>query len=227
MQEGRAGRTPRRRKGSEAAAVLIVCLPIAAIAGVTTFDNSSSTIRYAVNDGGFWVKSQQIPSGAGSPGLNASSSIQSGKFHLTASGSGCMDGPAITRMSCPNPKAPGRRSRAAFRQPLRYSTPFRGGHSGETPAGECQDRFRRRCDVHILTVVPPQDRDDLPLQTTATTLSVGRNAIAKSLGETDCSRSDRRGRSGSGSGITKVIPNWCCTFKLCCGRPWHIVSVRN
>ena len=71
--------------------VLAVCVTKPAYAGVVTVDTSSSSVQYAVNDGGFWIEPAQIPGSASSPGLNATSSIQASQFHLTASGSSYSD----------------------------------------------------------------------------------------------------------------------------------------
>jgi hypothetical protein len=78
---------------SVAQAVAVASLGIAtpALAGVQTFDTSSSSVRYAVNDGGFWVKTAQIPASSSSPGLNATSAIVGSAFHITASGSAYSD----------------------------------------------------------------------------------------------------------------------------------------
>ena len=75
--------------------LFVVVMGVAAttMAGTFTalFTTSSSNVDFAVSDGGFWVKSSQIPPGASSPGLNASSYISGSNFHLTASGAGYSD----------------------------------------------------------------------------------------------------------------------------------------
>jgi hypothetical protein len=58
---------------------------------VVTFDASSTNVRFAVNDGGFWVETAQIPPNSSSPGLNATSSIAASAFQLTASGASYSD----------------------------------------------------------------------------------------------------------------------------------------
>jgi hypothetical protein len=74
---------------SVVATVLFATWP--AMAGVKTFDPSSATVWYAANDGGFWTRATQIPASGSSPGLNATSSIVGGLFHVTASGSSYSD----------------------------------------------------------------------------------------------------------------------------------------
>jgi hypothetical protein len=78
---------------SLAQAVALASVGIAgpAWAGVQAFDTSSGSVRYAVNDGGFWVRTAPIAGSGGSPGLNATSAIVGSAFHLTASGSSYSD----------------------------------------------------------------------------------------------------------------------------------------
>jgi hypothetical protein len=70
-----------------------VFISVAGLANAETFTISSCNIDFAVNDGGhFYVRSSQIPGGAGSPpGVDASSAISGSSFHLTAAGSGYSD----------------------------------------------------------------------------------------------------------------------------------------
>jgi hypothetical protein len=70
----------------------VLCEAAPAMAGVQTFDPSSGGVWYAVNDSGsFWTRAAQMPASSSSPGLNATSSIAAGLFHLTASGSAYSD----------------------------------------------------------------------------------------------------------------------------------------
>ena len=71
--------------------VLAISFLSAGFAEADTFTVSSGSVDFCVNDGSFYVKSSQIPAGASSPGLNASSSISGSNFHLTASGPGYSD----------------------------------------------------------------------------------------------------------------------------------------
>jgi hypothetical protein len=66
--------------------MLIVLTGLSTAAYAETFTTSSCNIDFAVNDGGsFYVRSSQIPGGAGSPpGVDASSVISGSGFHLTA-----------------------------------------------------------------------------------------------------------------------------------------------
>jgi hypothetical protein len=76
---------------AQAVAVASVGIATPALAGVQSFDTSSGSVRYAVNDGGFWVRTSAIAGSAGSPGLNATSTIVGSAFHLTASGASYSD----------------------------------------------------------------------------------------------------------------------------------------
>jgi hypothetical protein len=66
--------------------MLIVFAGVATVAYAETFTTSSCNVDFAVNDGGsFYVRSSQIPGGAGSPpGVDASAAISGSSFHLTA-----------------------------------------------------------------------------------------------------------------------------------------------
>jgi hypothetical protein len=74
-----------------AGAIASVGIATPASAGVQTFDTSSGSVRYAVNDGGFWVSTAPFAASGSSPGLNATSGIAGGAFHTTASGSSYSD----------------------------------------------------------------------------------------------------------------------------------------
>jgi hypothetical protein len=76
---------------AQAVAIASVGIATPAFAGVQNFDTSSSSVRFAVNDGGFWVKAAQIPGSGSSPGVNATSAIVGSVFHVTASGSSYSD----------------------------------------------------------------------------------------------------------------------------------------
>jgi hypothetical protein len=73
--------------------LLVFFAGLASTAAADSFTTSSCGVDFAVNDGGsFYVRSSQIPPGAGSPpGLDASSSISGADFHLEAGGAGYSD----------------------------------------------------------------------------------------------------------------------------------------
>jgi hypothetical protein len=76
---------------AQAIAVLSLGIATPARAATQTFNTASSSARYAVNDGGFWVTSAPISGSSTSPGLNATSTTAEGAFHLTAGGASYSD----------------------------------------------------------------------------------------------------------------------------------------